>query len=213
MTRERDDRERLLASVLAGERDDADPTFLAALRADPALAARLRQLRAVQQAVKEDLVAAADDIAAAQRQTTAADRALVSDFVQGRNRHRRRTLLALAAAVLAALVWLNWPGGATPRTRGPLGDGGSIRVDRVSDGLRATFPGALPPSGFRRVRLLCTGPDAVRERLELDTTENPWMLPEAWSRAIDASVRARLLVSVQDPVGTAEGPLLSLQLK
>lgn len=215
MNRPLDERERLLAEVLAGERAETDPAFLAAIAADPSLRPELDRLRALQQGLTEDFAAAAADIAAARRQTTAADRERVATFVR-RNAARRGwpwPALALAAALLTGIVYLLWQPPEQPGARGTLGDGDGIAVEQAAGAWRARFVGELPPGGSRRIQLLLTDGAGGERRLELDTDDNPWMLPDAWNRAIQASAAARLLVQVQDPGGDGTGSLHAVQLK
>lgn len=100
--------DELLEQVLTGDRRDDDPEVVAALRADPALGARLLRL----QQLAASLDAAGDEQQADLQDATYPDipRLDFATVFRAQRRRRRRLQIATAAAalLLAAVAWWGW---------------------------------------------------------------------------------------------------------
>ena len=192
----------LLRDVVLGDRRRDDPTVLAALAADPALATELDELLAVQRTLDEagSVEQAALD-AAARTQAPPIDTGAILRRLAARQGGKRWSasawLIAAAAVLLLALAWWSQRGpDALPRPpNAVLGEGTEIlSFAREGDALTLRWRGTLRPGDYHRARVLdAAGTELLRaERLRTD----------AWTFPADTAARWPSKVIVE--VGTCD---------
>lgn len=192
----------LVRDVVLGDRRRDDPDVLAALAKDPALAAELDELLAVQRTL--DDAGSAEQAAldeAARTQAPPIDTGAILRQLAARQRGAHWSasvwLIAAAAALLLALAWWSQRGpDAPPRTpNSVLGQGTEIlSFAREGDALTLRWRGTLRPGDYHRARVLdAAGAELLRaDRLRTD----------AWTFPADTAARWPSQVIVE--VGTCD---------
>ncbi len=198
-------RQRLLESVLSGERSAADVEVQTAMRASDQFAHEVIELQRLQATLSQRAAEMREDLEHRDPELEDVVASAVRSRGQAPARVARRWWLCLAAAAILTVVVLAWPRHETPKA--PQHLGGEFAVEETADGLGLKFHLSLEPEDVFVVRVFDENGSAVHAPMKVSSST--WVpaagLVAQWPAVVIVEVEVEAIA--EDPGALRRGKL------